>query len=478
MRGCRNSCGILRLRSSENEELLAPPPEISSLPRPRKLTSGILLGLFLLALIPRLAMLYAERTGPLGSPDTVGYQALAAAIQDGKYAIDEAPGGVWIATDLMRPPGYPAFLVLLGGGGESRRMAPAIVQCVLGAVTALIVAWGVSLLASELAAVAAGLLFAFDWGSILHTPILLSETTYALVATIAVVGCIYASLHQRRRLALLTGCLTGAAAYFRPSSWLLLPVFFVAILLWRKERVAAIVLLVVGYMGVTMPWMARNYRVHRVFTMSLVDSMDAYLFIGEAAIINAGQNDWTNENLTKTLMGNHPPPTVRSTWDAIQSMSAPERKAYFNRQFLRIAREHWPTVIRICAVGAIRTATGPGFGTLQQLVPEARSFGRARGLAARVIPLLQVLILWLAALAGAVAVFRSKSLPRWFAVLVIGALLAMIAPGCTPIGYIRYRVAAVPEIAMLGGIGIAYVAEWRRTRVRAQGPLPTMHGSA
>lgn len=145
---------------------------------------------FLAAAGTRLAFLHFAASGTFSNPDTSGYQGLAdSLLSDWTYASDKAagaPGG--FPADLQRPPGYPSFLYLISPSSGVNRAWVAFIQSMLGGVFAVFLAVMATRLVNATVGIIAGLFYAFDWITIIHTPIVIAETLYAIALTGAVIA--------------------------------------------------------------------------------------------------------------------------------------------------------------------------------------------------------------------------------------------------------------------------------------------------
>ena len=164
---------------------------------------------------------------PVAYGDTATYQRLAGALS----------GGGLPAYDATRVPGYPLFVMALGGDPEAIRAA----QMVLGLVTSLLLFWlGWRSTGRAEFGFALGMLYNLLAGQVLVESVLLSEslTTFVVVASMA--GLF--SLAQARRyvgaLALGLGLVAGAAGLVRALFYPLAP--WLAIFLALPSTVPAL----------------------------------------------------------------------------------------------------------------------------------------------------------------------------------------------------------------------------------------------
>lgn len=134
------------------------------------------------------------------------------------------------AWDTFTPPGYPAFLALIGDvqhlGG---------VQALLGAATTMLTMSLVRQLdSSPWTAILAGLMSAYYFPLIFYTGFALSETLFAFLLMSFVATALFALQKRRRLLAALAGLILGTAILTRPSLLTFLP--FLAWMTIRHRR--------------------------------------------------------------------------------------------------------------------------------------------------------------------------------------------------------------------------------------------------
>ena len=215
--------------------------------------------------------------------DAEGYWYLGQHIALGKrYELYSPP------RQVLRMPGFPAFLAVTYRTFSGSLLATRLSLCVVGATACGLVYCLGRELADPQTGVIAAALAAVSPAMIAFTPLILSETLFALcllLSLLAMARSIRAEpsnrptqhapqmqfvLH-RPLLALLTGALVGIACYVRPS-WLLAGPLFAVVLLFaaprRWTRAAHGVLVVVGLLAVLLPWGLRNKRVTGHFVLT------------------------------------------------------------------------------------------------------------------------------------------------------------------------------------------------------------------
>src|SRR5205814_7348239 len=119
------------------------------------------------------------------SPDSANYERLAISMRSGHYDLGDANRSL-LPADLLRPPGYPAFLAALNPYSRVNEVKTAYWQCLLGAIFCSVFALLVAMLVGPRTGIVAGVLYTLDWATMLNTPLLLSETLLTVLLTLAV----------------------------------------------------------------------------------------------------------------------------------------------------------------------------------------------------------------------------------------------------------------------------------------------------
>jgi 4-amino-4-deoxy-L-arabinose transferase-like glycosyltransferase len=409
-----------------------------------------LLFVFLLALGVRLGYWNVARAGSLGNPDSAEYQALAETVKEHRpyqTSVGQVKG---FPTDLLRPPIYPAFIAWSDPLPGVSRMRTALLQCFLGAgfatLLALLVARGVS----TRAGLWAGVFYALDWATVLHTPMLIAETLYTVVLAVAVLTYAAYLMQRKTWFAVLAGALLGTAALVKPAAQVLVLALLIAWMFAPPRRVAGLAFLL-SYALVVGPWMLRNYQQHRVFTVSAITSVNL-LYIGKNAL---DDQSWQK---------------YERTYDARVNASEVARRAQQrNQEAVQLIGRNWPHIVQQCAVGLVRACVGTGTETLKDSLPPRFYPGP---LLRTVFPLVQVLLLWAFTMVGLVIAWREKTLPRAVVILLVVSVLAILLPAAN-MSYSRFRVPAVPMLCLFAGVGAAYL-HGRSERQKNTGEVATV----
>jgi hypothetical protein len=222
---------------------------------------------FLLALFARLGVWwYSLPVLPSAiTPDSIGYRQLAEALTNGHF------------PSLIRTPGYPLFLSLIGGFTESGLNTIFFAQSVLDAVTALLLTkiawhyWG-----QWRAALLGGLWWVFN-------PVAINATTFVMTETLfmfLVVAALFLALcRQSWSSVVLQGACWAAATLTRPAGILLPLIVLVFLLLKTKNGFEArrkLATALVIYWVCVGGWSYFNYSRAGVFKLATISDVVIY----------------------------------------------------------------------------------------------------------------------------------------------------------------------------------------------------------
>jgi hypothetical protein len=389
---------------------------------------------FVLALSLRLAYFSQVADGTLGTIDSPAYESLADSIRRGQpYTTTQSsvPGG--FPEDLLRPPGYPVFLALTNPPAGVNRQWTAVVQSVLGALFAasliILIGWA----GNRLVGLIAGLLYACDWVSIFHTPMLLAETVFTIMLTAAVFCFACYLIKQRIAFAALAGGLLGVAALIKPIAQLVLIAFFLGWLFQPKRRWAGLVFLVV-YAICVLPWMVRNYQRHQVFTVSAISTASLYFYTAQGAVADYHWRDLSARNSI-----------LRSEWSN-KNLSPAMRKQQMEAEAWELIGQHWPMMIKHSVIGLLRTC----FGTSREaLFASFRDYHQPAWIWHTGAPLLQIIILWMGAIAGVWV----SGLPPAVIILLLSTMALVLLAANGLVANARFRVPVTPILCLFAAIG-------------------------
>ncbi|MCE5272624.1 glycosyltransferase family 39 protein [bacterium] len=224
------------------------------------------LSVFLLALLVRLAAL-GFRLPELGTPlikDSFLYQLMAEGLRAGAGLLNEGH-----PTAVVQPL-YPLFLAAVYTLCDGSVVAVLLIQIVLSALTAVLLAVMTRCLAGERAGLAAGVILALYWPLALVASRILTETLFVFFL---VAACYSLVLHLRTRKiswAALAGLLLGLSCLTRAVTLYLAPlvVLWLTVLAWRERdsrRLWSALLFCAAFGTALAPWTARNWRVFHAF---------------------------------------------------------------------------------------------------------------------------------------------------------------------------------------------------------------------
>jgi hypothetical protein len=399
---------------------------------------------FTLALSLRLAYFFCVRDGNLTMTDTRGYVELTESLRTrGEYTSNYTQGG--FPGDLVRPPGYPAFLLIVNGFGAVDLVRTALIQSIIGAAWAAAFTLIVASLTTRWIGVLAGAFYAAECVTIVHTPLVLTELLYSIPETLGLLSFVAYLKTGKSWQAALAGTGLAAAALVRPQAWLMLIVLIIGWLLQSRRRIGGLAFLVT-YIVCVSPWAVRNYIHHGVLTLSTVDT-EMINLIAHSAMDHGPVDDAFYKRLDKNIL-------VWSTEWERYPLSPLERERAHEREAFGILYHNARWVLKQFAVGMVHTSLGTGQGTVTASLPKGLQ-GRFRWYS---FVVLEVVMLWGLALAG---IFYSNALPKAaMGMLAVALCLIVFSPGI--IGYGRYRVPAVPILSIFAAMGAS--ALWTRYR--------------
>jgi hypothetical protein len=400
------------------------------------------LAIFVLALVLRLGYFNLVTDGPLGTIDSPAYESLGDSLRRNQaYTTTQASVLGGFPEDLQRPPGYPAFLALTNPSSGVARQWTAIVQSVLGALFAASLVIFIGWTGNVWVGLLTGLFYACDWVSIFHTPMLLAETVFTVILTAAVFCFACYLLKQRITLAALAGGLLGIAALIKPVAQLVLIAFFLAWAFQAKRRWSGLVFLVL-YAVCVLPWMVRNYQRHQVFTVSAISTASLYFYTAQGAVADYHWRELSARNFI-----------LNTEWRK-KNLSPAVRKQQMEEEAWELIRQHWPMMIKHSVVGFVRAC----FGTSREaLFASFREYHQPAWFWHTGVPLLQILLLWIAACAGVWVSRQNKSFPPALLVLLISTVSLVLLAANGLVANSRFRVPITPILCFLAAIGSFHV---------------------
>lgn len=386
-----------------------------------------------------------------GTPSGDSRQYLTLANNLGAAYLGDATGELF-ALGLVRPPGYPLLLAVISAIGRSVGFL-ALVHVLLG----VGVVWVTYLLGRSLiderVGLSAAAIVALEPASVAHSSILLTEVPFTLLLLLGAL-LLGKGLQGRRDETNITqfalgGVLLGLATLTRPVT-LYLPLVLVPGLYFllkgrdRHHRAITAAVIVVAFAVPVGGWMARNAVTAGVPALSTIEGTNL-LYYRAAFAVSEEDGRPLNEvrdayaSLVRERTGPSSDPGSRYEFE--RSLGARELLA------------HPVGTLQMSVKGAGRLLVGPVRYQISRRLqvdihdPGVRLFAHMTTALAGLFTLL--------ALAGFVQGRKDRvSGAIWFAALLAGYLIAISAGGEA---YSRFRVPAVPFLALLGGYAVCHV---------------------
>jgi len=404
-----------------------------------QLKSGLII---LLAVLSRLAFVAAVDAGKLSvarNPDSEDYLSFAHNLATGvgfAHAVNEdQPFSQPVEFSAWRTPLFPMFLAAAFQISRNTLFLRSL-QVVLAGCSVYFLMGVALILFGESAALISGLVFALYPLLVFYTAELETETLFVFLLTATLLAYYRGGNKISSVRAFLLGVLTGLAALDRPNGLMLIPAFALAFLLGVSKRGEALwraAVLVLAAAIVVLPWTYRNYRLYHEFV--LISS-------------NEGANLWFGAYF-RLVPGASMEEIGYSQHRALRDVPEPERDKYYYHQALAIldhSPQRWGEMF------------ASNFAAMYTLVPSAR----LHSLSERVSYTICYVPLLVTGMGGWLLLRR-----RWRELSLLWAwVLADTALYCIYISSIRYRVASVDPILILGTgvLGSALLEHWRRIR--------------
>jgi 4-amino-4-deoxy-L-arabinose transferase-like glycosyltransferase len=140
----------------------------------------------------------------------------------------------------------------------------------------------VAAFATELTGLLAGLLYAIDWATIIHVPMTVADTLFAVLLGTAIGLYALSMARQSASLSLAAGFFLGTAALVKPIGQVIVLAFLLGWVIQEKRRATALLFLL-SYLACVAPWMIRNYQQHGLATLSAIGTVELY-FMSERAV--------------------------------------------------------------------------------------------------------------------------------------------------------------------------------------------------
>lgn len=437
---------------------------------------GFWRGLLSLFLVLRLGFAYVTVVFPEGGvlTDSRGYLALAHRFaEDGQYGVQESG-----EADMLRPPGYVAFLAGMELVFGTDLYWVTLVQLLFSGLTSLILLrLGIELQRPR-AGLLAAWLYALSPNVLLWSLTIMTEVSFALLFALTTLLVVRSVNAYRRWWPAAAGVMLAAMAYFRPIALVLVPVWAGIVYWFRRPRygtrraLTSALLPVVLVIAAVLPWAYRNWVEYDNFTFS-----------------TATQKTWIGFNLAEVVAQAEGIDRNR----AVASLDADRGLVDLT---LDVVAVYPVAFVKAQTIGVIRTLVGSDVGTWGNVLGDDTWLGlgllsgafwggldNALGQLIRgedptagvrilitTICLGYSLLLMLPAVFGLLFARLDNDAGRLFrAIAIWSVLLLILLPGAA--GQARFRVPAEPHLAMLAGLGVSYVVDgallwWRRRRIR------------
>ncbi len=208
---------------------------------------------------------------PVVGEDSLEYKILAENMISAKqFSLDSLAPSV---LETFRTPGYPLFLAFFKTIFNNYWLAT-LVQIMLTALTAVIIFKIGQKIFNWQTGFVAALLYIIEPSVIMQSILVLSDNLFMFLFILFIYLLFFAEKHHAWFIAGSAGAVLGVATLVRPVSVFIL--ILLAPLYWLIEKknipIKKIILVfgtvAVCYLVVVVPWMARNYKVSRVFNIS------------------------------------------------------------------------------------------------------------------------------------------------------------------------------------------------------------------
>lgn len=404
-------------------------------------------------------------------PDSHDYLALARNLRRGAFARDAA-GAV---PDIKRTPGFPLFLATFGP--ERPHLAALALALISAGTPLLVLQLARELELSETAGRGAALVLALDPLSIVSGQLILTEALFTLQVLLAVIGLAALLARLRRReglpftLVLATSAAIAIATLTRPNGLLLWPLLGLLVLETGRRfggRAFALALLAVA-LG-TAPvgaWLIRNRIVSGGWVLTTIGATNVLEYRGAAADASGRGLSWLERR--EQLRRQYGDDDRRRPPVAARELAGRKMRAGLElmaRNKLAVAKQTGRALVvmgLLPGAGAVTRATGIHeggtglYGALVQLDTAAiqRALDRLGGSLWGILAVVLVtgVAHGLVLLLVGYGLPQSARSPAGLAMILVIATLLLPASG--PEAEPRFRVPAMPFVAILAGIGLA-----------------------
>lgn len=415
----------------------------------------------------------ATRGNDAPGGDAVYYYGQAMAVAHGRGFIDPLFYEIFHlrVQAAHHPPLYPVFLALASKVVGESYLSLRIASCALGALAVVVVGYAGRRVAGERAGIVAALCACFYPNIWTGDALLLSESLYALMIAFVIVGAYRLWDDPRPREAALLGMAIGFAALTRAEALMLVPLMAIPLVVMAKrvDRAQKVVLglAVVALFGLTVsPWVLHNlHRFERPVTMSY--GLGGLLPSTNCDETYYGRNlgYWSAKCDFVATLGPTGPECLE---DRQACYDAFARQFRDESEIAEVGQQRgldyiWDHRDRVPIVVAARVGRMWGlFRPAQQTQIDGLVEQRGGLLMAR-IDLILFYELVAVAVVGLV-ILRRRGRPIW-PLLSMAILTTAVAALAVPVT--RYRMPVELCLAILAGVVVDVILEWRRPRRRA-----------
>ena len=445
--------------------------------RVRERASGLFV-LFLIAAVTcliRLSPVLRHGVAWAMDQDSVGYIALAKGLRAGCGFAAQWSNGRCGPAELERTPGYPLVLSFL----PSMRAA-IVVNSVLGAGVCLLIALFVWRHWSLAAAIIAESLLAFDLSTIIVSNQIATEVLFTLLTTTAILLVLTSICRNHFDIRVIlgmlgAGLLLALGEFVRPIGQVLIIVGAISALALRDitmGRRAALIVLVLSLPVLSiLGWSYRNYKLRGIWTFSSIGAINLYYYRAAALIAHdSGRkfDDVQAELLRSAGRLREGADLWSKTYDEDPAdLQIRSRKILFQHPYA-LALMTLKSFIWICYAPPNRPALGELLAhnpdraetnafVSRNIVSDIKSTLSSRWLLEmRTLISLQLgltLFTW-TGVGLALRRFRHEPPPqRWVLLILLCAAFVLVAAASGPEGNDRFRVPAMPMLALLAAFG-------------------------
>jgi hypothetical protein len=431
---------------------------------PRRQTVWLVL-IGIAALFIRLAPLARGDLKFQSAWDAADYIPLAQGIQHG-CGFAKFDNGHCASAEILRPPGYPFFVAMMPG-----LRTVLVIQAFLGAALCIWLGWFVSARWGIGAGLTAAAILATDIPSIVYGAMIMSEALFQFLLTGAILLQLSAIIADELNAVtaakvFAAAGLLAAAAMIRPTGIFLplfapLPFLLMKGATWPRALVLAVLAFAIP-IAAMLPWMARNQRVAGVNAMSTDSAVTIFDYNAAGVLAYATHRSFgeASTELAHEIGWQGDPSAIPFTLS----------QAMIRQSFKTFAEHPFATLV-VTVRGLVLVAIVPDRNELNELL--GTNGGGPLGLApsfditTRIrrtmnSPVLAILVLvqlmlnllvWAGVARGLFRTDWNSKIEAACILIPLGVAFAMLACAASPAAHARFRVPAVPFLAMLAGIG-------------------------